>query len=215
MAKEILFISMCAIWLGTGKLSAQYWAPLEQDEGACFVDSLVVVNSQYYSLLDTVEYYWSKCEFENIPCVASVDFLDTNHIMVTVMQVVDISPLVLSCYMDKIYGIICYNSHQYFFCSTYKWMIDRNSLQKSASECHPSFFSAKVFRDLTTNTNYLVKKTNQGMVFSYPISPFDIEEATVEKYDQLRLEILLDDDKIICNVKESCILSSPPFKSND
>lgn len=206
MAKEIFTISICAILISTGHLLAQDWLSIEQKESVCAFDSLIVSNPQYYVLLDTIEYYWSKCEFARIPSFARISFLDTNHFRVTVMQVIEITPLATSCYMNNIYGVTCYRNHQYFFGATYEWMIDKKSLQKSSSIYVPSYFSAQEYRELTNKTNFIVKKVPQEMFYSYyPMSPFDLDEARTEKYDQLRLEIIFVGDRIICNELETCI----------
>lgn len=207
MSKIIFIINVCTVFLFAGQLKAQDWYFLEQEEGVCSVDSLIVTNPLYYSLLDSIEYHWSKCEFDKNPSIARVNFLDTNHLLVTVMQVADISPLVRCCYMNKIYGVICYKSHQYFFCATREWMIDKKALQKSASAYTSPYFSAQVYRDVTTNNNFLMRKIKHESEPSYLVNPFE-EEWNEEVYDKLRFEIFLSEDGFIYKELEGCVHSN-------
>lgn len=206
MAKGIFIISICAALLGTELVSAQNWFFLEQDKGLCAVDSLVVNNPVYNSLIDTIEYYWSKCEFDKNQSVVWINFLDTNHLTGTVMQIIEISPLVTSCYMNKIYGVICSRGHQYYFGATYEWMIDKKALQKSSSVYSPPYFSVKKYRELTTKNDFLFRKTTQRKR-TYPFNPFD-EEWNEEVYDKLRFEIFLSEDGIIYKELEGCMHSN-------
>lgn len=202
MAKGIFIISICAALLGAGPLSAQNWFFLEQDEGPCAVDSLVVSNPAYNSLIDTIEHYWSKCEFDKNLSIAWINFLDTNHLMGTVMQIIEISPLVTNCYMNKIYGVVCCRGRQYYFGATYEWMIDKKALQKSSTVYSPPYFSVKEYRELTTKNDFLFRKVTQRKP-TCPFNPFN-EEWNDEVYDKLRFEIFLSEDGFVYKELEDC-----------
>lgn len=205
MAKEIFIINLCALFLCLGKLQAQYWNSLEYDRGVCSVDSLVIVNPQYQSLLDTIEHHWYMCEISEYPCYAMIEFADTNHLKVNVKQVIEVSPLVMACYMNKIYGVICYGKLQYFFVAPFEYLIDKVSLQKTSSIFTPSYFSAQTYIDLITQRVFLTRKLDQKSLFTYPISPFDFEERAEDFYDNFRLDIHFLENDIICKKSESCI----------
>lgn len=205
MAKEIFIINLCALFLCSGQLQAQYWNSLEHDKGVCSVDSLVIINPQYQSLLDTIDYYWSMCEISKYPCYAMIEFADTNHLKVHVKQVVEVSPLVVACYMNKIYGIICYGKLQYFFVAPFDYLIDKESFQKTASTFTPSYFSTQTYIDLITQNEFLFQKLDKKSLSTHTVSPFDFEERIEEVYDNLRLDIYFLENDIICKELERCI----------
>lgn len=205
MAKEIFIINICAIFLSTGQLKAQDWYFFEQDQGVCHVDSLNITDSRYYSLLDTIEYYWSVCDINKKPCFATVGFTNTkNRFSINVFQMVEVSPLVISCYMNKIYGCIYYHNHLYFFTFLEESMVDTNAVKKSGFTCVPDYFSSQTYRDVTSKTDFLVKSVNQEKKLSYPSNPFD-EEWKNEEFDKLRLKIELSEDGVVCSELEDCI----------
>lgn len=203
MAKGIFIISLFAVLFGTGKLFAQEWCFFEENEGVCSVDSLVVVNPQYYSLFDTIEHHWSMCEISEFPCYAVIEFIDNSHLKVCVNQTIAVFPLVISCYMNKIYGMTCYGKLQYFFKAPSEYMIDKEAFQKTTSKFTPSYFSAQTYRDQIAKNAFITKKIDRKMPFAIP--SFDFEDNIEEVYDKLRLEILFLENDIICNKLESCI----------
>ena len=205
MAKEIFIISLWALFLCSGQLQAQYWYFLEHEKGVCSVDSLVIVNPKYQALLDTIEHYWSMCEISEHPCYAMIEFADTNHLKVHVKQVIEVTPLVLDCYMNNIYGIICYGKQYYFIYAPFESLIDKESFQKTASTFAPSYFLTQTYLDLIRQSVFLTQKLDQKSLFTVPVSPFDFEEMTKEIYDNLRLDIFFIGNDIICKESESCI----------
>lgn len=207
MGKEIFIISLFAFLLGTGELFAQEWCFFEQKEGVCSVDSLVIANPQYYSLFDTIEHHWSMCEISEFPCYVMVEFVDKRHLKVYVNQEIAVFPLVVSCYMNRIYGMICYGKLQYFFTAPFEYMIDKEAFQKTTSMFTPSYFSTQTYRDLVANNAFITKKIDRKTPFTIP--SFDFEDNTEEVYDKLRLEIFFLENDIVCKKLESCI----PVKS--
>jgi len=203
MAKEIFIISLCALILCSGQLHAQYWNSLEHEKGVCSVDSLIIVNPQYQALLDTIALYWSMCEISEYPCYAMIEFVDSNHLKVHVKQVIEISPLVVACYMNKIYGVICYGKLQYFFVAPFEYMIDKEAFQKTTSMFTPSYFSTQTYRDQIAKSAFITKKNDREMPFTIP--SFDFEDNIEEVYDKLRMEIFFLENDIVCKKSESCI----------
>ena len=204
MLKRIFIINICALFLCIGQLKAQDWYYLEQEQGVCCVDSLIITDSRYFSMLDTIEHYWSECDFNKNPSVAIVSYTSKkNRFLINVFQMVEIYPLVISCYMNKIYGYVYYNNHPYFFTFFQESVVDKNALLKSGSTCIPSFFSAQTYRDITSKTDFLVKNVNQERKLSYPFNPFD-EEWKKEEFDKLRLEIELSEEGVVCLEIEGC-----------
>lgn len=204
MSKRIYIISSFVIFLCIGRLNAQEWYFLEQDQGVCAVDSLIITDSLYFSLFDTIEHYWLECEFSRKPCIAYVSFTNKkNHLLINVFQIVEIYPIVISCYMTKIYGGICYNNHQYYFGASHESLIDKNALKKSGSTFVSDYFLSQTYRDLIFNTDFLERKVIKEKKTSRPVDPFE-NEWKGEVYDKLRFEIYLSEDGVVCTVLESC-----------
>lgn len=207
MARKIFIINIFAFIFSVGYLQAQsFWRTLENEIGLCEVDSINIANQQYYQLLDTIEHYWDKCEIDGNPCYAIIYFSDTNRIEVVVKQLVEIWSLVIRCYQKKIYGAFCYHNHYYFVLKADSSLIDKDALLKSPTTTFsPPFFSSQIYDSLTLNSNFLVREENKEQSFIYPPTPFDFEWKE-EKYDNIKLELILNEDNITCMELESCIL---------
>lgn len=204
MGKETFIVSILVLMLCLQSLQAQFsWQSIERELGLCEVDSLIISNPQYYSLLDTIEHHWSECEIDKKPCYAVIQFVDTNRLLVSVKQLVEIWGLATKCYLNMIYGAFYYQSHPYFFLSANKPLIDQDAIEKSTTFI-PPFFSSQIYDSLRFVSDFLVRKENKEEFLSYPPSPFD-HEWDGERYDDLELELILTDDKIVCRELEGCL----------
>lgn len=214
MARVTFIISVFTFLLCIGKSQAQsFWRLLENENGLCEVDSLVVVNKQYYSLLDTIEQYWTECEFDKNPCYAVIYFSDTNCFRVSVQQMVEIWSLVIKCYQKKIYGAFYYQNHPYFVLAADTSLIAQNFLQKSTKTFTPVFFSTQTYDSLTLTSNYLIRKEKIEPGFIYPPTPFD-HEWEEDQYDKLELELIIAENNIICIELDGCMLYESDEKND-
>ncbi|MCR4681688.1 MAG: hypothetical protein K5636_08795, partial [Bacteroidales bacterium] len=57
------------------------------------------------------------------------------------------------------------------------------------------------------NSNFLMREKNKEQSFTYPPTPFDFE-GKEERYDDLELELVFDEQNIICMELESCKMKS-------
>lgn len=208
MAREIFIINIFAFFLCIGQLHAQsFWHTLESEFGLCEVDSISIANQQYYQLLDTIEHYWDECEIDRNPCYAVIYVSDTNRVKVVVQQLVEIWSLVIKCYQNKVYGAFCYRNHTYFVLTADSLLIDQNALQRTTTTFTPPLFSSQIYDSLTLNSNFLMREENKEQSFTYPPTPFDFE-GKEERYDDLELELVFDEQNIICMELESCKMKS-------